>query len=155
MHGMFGYIDHSSSSASGAPKRSSAVPRQKPSRSSGSGPSMVTRSARSTRQYHHPYQSQSTTTPGVGSSTVAAAAGGSSRSSMSMNLREAQVSGPGPFRFVHHNLTPGVPQVSIPTISAVSSALPSPASVSGRMAVLGSIAGYVLILGFVMSSLGC
>ncbi|KXN80945.1 hypothetical protein AN958_06575 [Leucoagaricus sp. SymC.cos] len=101
---------------------------------------MVMRSSRSTRQYvqaAHPYQRPQT---GPGLSTA--------RSLM----REAQVSGPGPLRFVHHNLISTVaqppplvssaPSTSSVVPSVVPSALPSPASAStGRMPSFGSVAG--------------
>lgn len=170
MHSMFGYIDHqainsSSTSTSGVAKH--GRPATSPTSGLGSqqGPppppssSMAVRSARSTRQYHqalHPYQrttsttTTTTATPGAGSSgssstaaTAAAAAGGGGGGSSRSTMREAQISGPGPFRFVHHNLTPGVPQVSLSTTSAISSAMPSPASAPGRMVALGSVARYV------------
>lgn len=145
--GMIGFIDHqaSSSSASGAAK----PPGAPASASTASGPSssaMVVRSARSTRQYVQslqPYGRSQSAASGRGPSTVPAAAGPSRSGPMSM--REAQVSGPGPLRFVHHNLAPGVAQVPVTSAipSALPSAMPSPASTSGRVMGLGSVARYV------------
>ncbi|KAF9443547.1 hypothetical protein P691DRAFT_406415 [Macrolepiota fuliginosa MF-IS2] len=146
--GMFGFIDHaaSSSSASGAAKTSEAAPPPQIATGPGSG-GMAVRSARSTRQYHqslHPYQRSQTTTPGAGPSSVTAAAGPSR--SVPMSMREAQVSGPGPLRFVHHNLAPVVPQLPV-TTSVVPSAMPSPASAPGRMvAGFGSVTRYASLL---------
>lgn len=154
-----------SSSASASANVSGAT-KQAAAGATGSS-SMVMRSARSTRQFSHsshPYQRQTTTTPGAGpsgtSSAVPAAAGPSTGTGSTARslMREAQVSGPGPLRFVHHNLLPSVPP--LPVSSSMSSggasapasvvpsamhspAIPSPvASTSARLVgTTGSVAG--------------
>ncbi|KAJ3573078.1 hypothetical protein NP233_g2666 [Leucocoprinus birnbaumii] len=162
-----GYSDYkASSSSASASANVSGATKQATSGAPSSSSGMVMRSARSTRQFAHqsthPYQRPATsaaaTTPGAGlSSSGTAAAGPSTTRGL---MREAQVSGPGPLRFVHHNLLPNVGALPIVSatlssggaasapVSVVPSAMPSPAipspvaSTSGRFAgSAGSVAG--------------